>query len=220
MIHLESARTMIAGTMIVTAPTIHAGTQDEIEWNQVIRTCTVVELAAVIADDRSDCHRKPRWERSHGRRGENRRHRTSWTAASRDGRVAGRAREHRFRQLQQARGRCGRGSAAGLARGGGHSLRDVSERSFWRLPGGACPWHRWGQPADRADGPPRHGLPRRHRGAAALPDRRRSGLGPGCRRYEVGPRDEHLRARSVASLWYAVCADRPLHLRRGDRLAF
>src|SRR6516225_11675382 len=128
MIHRDSARAIITGTMIVTAPTIQAGTQDEIEWIQVIRTCTVVELAAVFADDRSACPRKPKWERSHGRRGENRRHRTSWTAASGDGRVAGRAREHRFRQLQQARGRCGRGSAADLARGGGYSLRDVSKR--------------------------------------------------------------------------------------------
>src|SRR5271165_975222 len=94
MIHRESARTMIAGTMIVTAPTIHAGTEEEIEWIQVIRTCTVVESAAVFADDRFERPRRPKSERSHERRSEDHHHRTSRTAASGDGRAVGRSREH------------------------------------------------------------------------------------------------------------------------------
>ena len=217
--HRETARTMIAGTMIVTAPMIHPGIQDKIESIQVIRACTVVELDAFFADDHLDCPRRPKSERSHERRGEDRHYRASRTPASGDGRPVGRPREHRFRQLQQARRRCRRRSAAGLARGGGHSLRDLSERNFWRLHGGACSRHRRRQPADRADGSPRHRIPRRHRGPAAVPDRRRPGLWAGRRRHESGPCHEHLRARSVATLRRAVSADRSLHLGRGDRLA-
>src|SRR5580704_6362092 len=154
MIHRDSTRTMIAGTIIVTAPTSQAGAQDEIEWIQVICTCAVVESAIVFADDRPRLSRRPKSEQSHERRGQDRHHRTSRTAASGDGHAVGRTREHRFRQLQQARRRCRRRSAADLARCGGDRLRNLSERGFWRLHGSAYPRYGRRQPADRADGPP------------------------------------------------------------------
>jgi hypothetical protein len=35
----------------------HGGTQDEIEWMKVIRTCTAVESDVLFADD---CQKRPR----------------------------------------------------------------------------------------------------------------------------------------------------------------
>jgi hypothetical protein len=45
---------MIAGTIIVVTPMSHGGTQDQIEWMKLIRTCTDVESDEVFADDRRE----------------------------------------------------------------------------------------------------------------------------------------------------------------------
>ena len=74
----------------------------------------------------------------HERRAKDRHHRASRPSASGDGRPVGRAREHRFRKLQQIRRRCGRRPVADLARSRGHLLRDVPERAVWRLYGGSA----------------------------------------------------------------------------------
>src|SRR5215472_8549176 len=126
--------------------------------------------------------------------------RVSRPAASGDGRSAGRSREHRFRQLQQTRGRRGRGTLAGPSRSRRHRLRDHSQRHLWRLHGGAA-FRQRGRPADRADGSSRYSVPRRDRRTAPVSDRWQSGLRPGGRRHEGGPGHEYFRPRSVAPAW-------------------
>ena len=53
----KAAYVPIAGTIIVITPISQGGTQDEIEWMKVIRTCTDVESGEVFADDCRECPR-------------------------------------------------------------------------------------------------------------------------------------------------------------------
>src|SRR5207248_4960728 len=56
--HRYTARAIIAGMIMMTAPMIQCGTQEEIASIQVIRTCTVIESDAVFADDCFDYPRR------------------------------------------------------------------------------------------------------------------------------------------------------------------
>ena len=76
------------------------------------------------------------------------------------------------------------------------------------------------QPADPADGPPRHGVPQGRADAPAVPDRRRPRLWSRRRRHEGRPGDELLRARRHQAVRRrARAGDGAVHRRRGDRLA-
>ena len=76
------------------------------------------------------------------------------------------------------------------------------------------------QPADSADGSPRHGLPQGRAVAPAVQDRGRPRLWAGRRRHEGRPRHELLRAGGDQEIRRGAGAGHgAVHRRRGDRLA-